>query len=586
MSRKLKSILLFFIYLLAITKAKSVFAIYPVVSRKKMRRFGLLLIGLVFFFGITIASPAYGATEFVSIVDPDNATGTDYTTLSAWEAGVQTDLTAATTLVFSHGGITGAIADTDTVTGATSGATAGVVHATDTQILLETISGTFESGEQIYVTQNVNYVTSSDAGNSAIAVATCRSTGGSFDESLVEIDGWTVSEDNYVKVWTDPDDIYGRHNATFSSRGYVMLSLSGASSYNIAVKENYTIIDGLIIVRISSNWAYGNAINISSTYGDMEGIIIRNNFLIQDSIASTDTSRELLYCHTSDGVDDSDVKIHNNVLISQTADLDYGLYIDLDYTNTEAEQSEVYNNTIYGYFDEAAVYITNDNVSDDTYGVLFFNNYAANIHTTTSKPDYSLNGFYDNTSTIFTNNASDDATAGTSNSNQRILIADADFDDVNGYDMHIGQNSSLKDEGNSALIVSDGDTAGMYYDIDYTARDVLVDIGADEVPVEFVSIICEGTGTGGNCADLDYNTLNAWEDAVEVDLTIGTTRVFSGSISGTLAENATVNLCNASTDTGIDGVVVAHTDSGQILIDGITGSTNPVTTTSGYLWKA
>ena len=107
-------------------------------------------------------------------------------------------------------------------------------------------------------------------------------------------------------------------------------------------------------------------------------------------------------------------------------------------------------------------------------------------------------------------------------------------------------------------------------DIDGTVRGGAVDIGADEVPVDFTSIICENTSAGGSWADLDYTTLSDWEDAVETDLTADTTRVFSGTLTGTLAENTTVNLCAGPTDLLIDGEVVAHTASGQILIDGVT----------------
>ncbi|MCK5590542.1 MAG: hypothetical protein KAI72_01180, partial [Candidatus Pacebacteria bacterium] len=119
-----------------------------------------------------------GLAEFVSIVDPDDAAGTDYISLSSWESNNQTDLSATTTLVFSHSGITGTISDTDSVIGQTSTATADVVHVTSTQILLENISGVFEVGEQVYQTLDTNYVTISNSGDMAIAVASCRSSAG------------------------------------------------------------------------------------------------------------------------------------------------------------------------------------------------------------------------------------------------------------------------------------------------------------------------------------------------------------------------------------------------------------------------
>jgi len=82
--------------------------------------------------------------DTVKVVDPDNGTGTDYTSLDAWED-----------------------------------ATGGVA-----------------SGD----------VTALGAGNNA--VAKCRSTGGTADTAPVTIDGWTTDADNYIKIWCDPTESY------------------------------------------------------------------------------------------------------------------------------------------------------------------------------------------------------------------------------------------------------------------------------------------------------------------------------------------------------------------------------------------
>jgi len=196
-----------------------------------------------------LVNRASAATEFVAIVDPDNGPSTSFTSLSSWETAVQCDLTAATTLVFSHSGITGSIANGASVTGATSGATATAEHTTDSQILLTGIaSGPFQSGEQVYVTQNVHYVVISDAGDGAIAVAQCRSTGGSAEtlafETYINITGWTTDADNYIKIWTDPDDPYGRHSGKWDNSKY---RISGSYEWFpvISTDEAYVRIDGL-----------------------------------------------------------------------------------------------------------------------------------------------------------------------------------------------------------------------------------------------------------------------------------------------------------------------------------------------------
>lgn len=55
------------------------------------------------------------ATENVKIVDPDNGAGTDYTSLSAWEAGEEKDLQQADEIAIAKCRCTGGSADTDAV---------------------------------------------------------------------------------------------------------------------------------------------------------------------------------------------------------------------------------------------------------------------------------------------------------------------------------------------------------------------------------------------------------------------------------------------------------------------------------------
>ena len=55
------------------------------------------------------------ATEVVKVVDPDNGTGTDYTSLNAWEAGEQKDLVSADEIAIAKCRCTGGSADTDAV---------------------------------------------------------------------------------------------------------------------------------------------------------------------------------------------------------------------------------------------------------------------------------------------------------------------------------------------------------------------------------------------------------------------------------------------------------------------------------------
>ena len=189
-----------------------------------------------------------GADEASIDFDPTvMQTGGDYSTLALWEAGVQTDLTADTTRVFSHGGITGTIVDGDTVTGTTSRATAIVVHATTAEILLETVSGTFVSGEQVQVDTS-NHVTISNAGNPANAVAKIDGAWSAADTAAVEINGWTTGANNYVKVYTTDG---ARHNGTAGS-AYVLEPTVPADG--ILILESYTQIIGIEITNWTTNF--------------------------------------------------------------------------------------------------------------------------------------------------------------------------------------------------------------------------------------------------------------------------------------------------------------------------------------------
>lgn len=67
---------------------------------------------------------------------------------------------------FIHEGVVGTLAKNDSVTGATSGATAkiGYVNVLENKIWFTNVSGTFVDGEQVYKTSNTNYVILADSG--------------------------------------------------------------------------------------------------------------------------------------------------------------------------------------------------------------------------------------------------------------------------------------------------------------------------------------------------------------------------------------------------------------------------------------
>ena len=289
---------------------------------------------LIFLVSLGFVNHASAATEFVSVVDTGNGTGTDYTSLNAWETGVQTDLTAATTLVFA-GTKTGTMADNASVTGASSLATATIVHVTSTQILLENISGTFQNGEQIQI-DGSNYFTTSNVGDSAIAVAKCRASTGVADTTAVVIDGWTTSATNYIKVWTDPSEAY-RHEGKLDERKY-RIAMFGTWQNAVSSYEEYTKIEGLQVgvINPTSNSGGGIKINTNNhtifsnliwgvmglgapmgiSAGSLSNVYIYNNIIYGFNKSSDESLGTGIY------VPDSTAYVYNNTVV----DCGYGIY--------------------------------------------------------------------------------------------------------------------------------------------------------------------------------------------------------------------------------------------------------------------
>lgn len=89
------------------------------------------------------------ATTVTKIVDPDNGTGTDYTSLSAWEAGMQKDLVSADEISVAKCRCTGGTADTTafSINGWTTDATRYIKIWTDPSEGYRH-SGTYPSGNK------------------------------------------------------------------------------------------------------------------------------------------------------------------------------------------------------------------------------------------------------------------------------------------------------------------------------------------------------------------------------------------------------------------------------------------------------
>src|SRR6185369_8744594 len=105
-----------------------------------------------------VFSPVYifGATEFVVTLKSSSG---DFTSLHSAQSTLANDITVSTIKVFSISATTTPpIAAGDSVTGLTSGATGTLVwlNAAHTQVLIKSISGTFQNAENVKKTSDAS----------------------------------------------------------------------------------------------------------------------------------------------------------------------------------------------------------------------------------------------------------------------------------------------------------------------------------------------------------------------------------------------------------------------------------------------
>ena len=233
-----------------------------------MKEIKITIIAVFFVVVLFFSRNVFAATEFVSIVDPDNGSGTDYTSLSAWETGVQTDLTSSATRVF-FGTKTGTIADNTALYLCRSGVyqvhSGTLVHASSTQARVELISGaaTEQDGDVWYTNNTCNsasYFTVSSGGDGAIAVASCRSSSGGDDTAAVHLTGWTTSATNYIKIWTDPG-AGNRHKGRWDDSKY---NIKVASDAGFRISEEFVRIEGIQIYITAATSTDDSAIWINT----------------------------------------------------------------------------------------------------------------------------------------------------------------------------------------------------------------------------------------------------------------------------------------------------------------------------------
>lgn len=396
-------------------------------------------------------TPITSVTEFESTI---NQPGEDYNTITLWEDAMDEagDLTASDVLVFSHGGIDGTIDDGENVIGATSSATGVAIHATSSQILIDQVSGSFRSSEDVVAVDSSGTVTLSNAGDTPILTAVLYSADGTLTEN-VTIDGLTTSATNYIKITTA---LTSRHAGTAGS-GFVHDPSGDGHAYTIS--DDNVHVEWVDITGWSG--ASSEAFRVENT-----GFVLSNS-LIHNS--DGDANSDGVYI----GANGIELTINNCIFYSIARS---GIHVQ-NYQNVTVN---VNNSTFWRMKVNASQNeypgIGFDETKTNTGSVFVLKNVF--VH---ANQDEAIHGGVGGGA--FTGSdyvATDDGTANTevgAATNQTNLTDSDEFENVAGpIDLHLKSGSNLIDAGTDLGTTAKDDIDGR----DRNANNDVWDIGADE----------------------------------------------------------------------------------------------------------
>lgn len=277
-------------------------------------------------------------TPFVVSV---KSSGGDFTSLQTAQNTLKCRLDVTTTKVFSISAYTTpTLANGDAVTGLTSNATGLCVwvNVERTQILIRSISGTFQA-ETIKKTSDAGVtVTTSDTGDSAIAsfalYAMHDTTYVSFIRNVST--AWVTSSTNYIKVYTVPS---ARHSGKWDEAKYYIDGGADTGHNTISFQSLDIWIDGLQVQNLTlSGWGgiICSSLNNARVY-------ISNNILRSPARNTSGVGIEIY--SSSPGI----VYVWNNVIYDMIEGID-------NYPSNNGTQYW-FNNTVYnadqGYYSES-----------------------------------------------------------------------------------------------------------------------------------------------------------------------------------------------------------------------------------------
>lgn len=197
------------------------------------------------------------ATEFIC---KNNLTGETHSTIVSWESDIQSDITSAATKVANHSGKTGTLlGNGDLVKVVATGVTATVAFCTDPtshssisqgQIMLKSIAGgTLSSGDKVELTTDSGrFVTLNSAPDSVLPVMEVHKDDGEIDEAIT-ITGSTTDITNFITLTGRQN----KHDGTNYNNSGVQIQVTAVNSSVIAVDQDYTVVEWLLLKLASGN---------------------------------------------------------------------------------------------------------------------------------------------------------------------------------------------------------------------------------------------------------------------------------------------------------------------------------------------
>ena len=179
-----------------------------------------------------------------------------------------------------------------------------------------------------------------------VEIAKCRSTLGSADAGpggSLQINGWTTGSENYIQIWTDPEDSY-RHEGVWDNSKY-RFTRSEINGYSINIIENHVRIIGLQITGGTS------VINCQAggSGGDVEIYLEKNIFNCSSGYSSNYASYVGIVITIGSSGYTSRWYFSNNLIygLNNTNSTGYARGFYLANTGTEEDwKTLIYNNTI------------------------------------------------------------------------------------------------------------------------------------------------------------------------------------------------------------------------------------------------